>query len=169
MGGARKPDLDTTLGMDPGISPVHLSRRDFDAARARTAWRLGLVTSDHSSTPVGAGSRTGTIAPGRTTAAPSLDPTLAITTAKYGSSTAPTRGTKSHHPVTKKHAMTQATLSPMAMPYLTILRWRSSSGEEGSVVIDCGCFIGFRAILRHRSGASHTSLRRVCLTIGWGP
>lgn len=50
---------------------------------------------------------------------------------------APITNTSSHQPCAKKQAMTHATLTLMAMLYLTTRLCWSSCGDSGSDVIDC--------------------------------
>ena len=96
--------------------------------------------------------------PGRSTVVRRPEPwTFASTTAMYGRKIAPAANTASHQPRAKSRPMTQSTRIDIAIEYLIMRDRRSASGESGSVVIDCCCFMVVAVVLRHSSCFKPTS------------
>jgi 3-oxoacyl-[acyl-carrier protein] reductase len=139
----REPDLYAIDRMDAWVSPLNAPVSLVSASGSRTALKTRFewlwIRTDHASS---VGRTTLTMLPGRSTTAPRVPPwALAATTATYGKTIAPMRGTTSHQPWRKKHAITHTMRIAIAMAYLIMRLFRSSFGDGGSEVMDAVSFM----------------------------
>lgn len=63
---------------------------------------------------------------------------MAMSTAIAGNTTTPVAGSRIHQPGMMKHKYKHTSLRPIAMEYETIRAERSSVGDSGRDVSDCG-------------------------------